>query len=95
MAQNRAPVAAPGSLGQDRLWPTGRAGDGANGLGVRRSQNAALGDDGGDVPGGGDVEGGILNRHSVGRDLNAADVRNFAGAALFDEIGRASCRERV
>src|ERR1039458_6104624 len=94
MAQNRAPVAAPRRLGQDRLWPTGRAGDGANGLGVRRSQNAALGDDGGDVSGGGDVEGGILNRHSVGRDLNAADVRNFAGGALFDgdEVAGRGCK---
>src|ERR1019366_10329327 len=60
------------------------AGHGADRFRIGRSQDAAFGDDGGDIFGGRHVEGGILDGDAVGRDLNSVDVRDLAGAALLD-----------
>src|SRR6266851_2956957 len=51
---------------------------------VRRPENAAVGDDGGDQPGGGDVERRMANRDPVRRDTRGADVGDFSRAALLD-----------
>src|SRR5580698_11324910 len=58
-------------------------GEGAKGFGVGRFGYAAFGDDGGDVAIGGDVEGGVRGV-DVWRDVDAGDVRDFVGRALFD-----------
>ncbi len=50
-------------------------------------QDAALGDDGGDVASRRDVEGGITDIDSVGRELASAVVRDFDGGALLDGDG--------
>ena len=51
---------------------------------VRRAENAALGDDSGDVLCGRDVEGGIADADAVRRELFAGVVRDFDGGALLD-----------
>ena len=61
-----------------------RLGHGADGFGEGGAEDAALGDDGGDVLRRGDVEGGVLDADAVGGDLHAVDVGDFAGGALFD-----------
>src|SRR6266436_2852777 len=53
------------------------------GLGVGGLGAATFGEDGGDVAGGGYVEGG-MGGGDVGSDSNALDVGDFGGAALFD-----------
>ena len=50
----------------------------------RRLGHAALGDDGGDVAGGGDVEGRVLHLHVLGGDAGGAHVRDLARRALLD-----------
>jgi glutamate carboxypeptidase len=47
----------------------------------------ALGNDGGDIPRGGHVEGGILDPHAIGGELFAAVVGYFDGGALFNGDG--------
>jgi len=53
-------------------------------LNVGGAEDAALGDDGGDVFGGCDVEGGVADADAVGRELLAAVVRDFDLGALLD-----------
>ena len=48
-----------------------------------RAGDAALGDYGGDVAGGGDVEGGVGGVYWRG-DIDASNVGDFFGAALLD-----------
>ena len=73
-AQNYADTRS--ETGWTSIWP--------DGFGEGRAQDAALGDDGGDVFRRGDVEGGVLDADAVGRDLDAVDVGDLAGGALFD-----------
>jgi len=56
----------------------------SNGFVVGGAKDAALGDDGGDVLGGGNVEGGVFDGHAVGGHLFAVGVGDFPGVALFD-----------
>jgi O-antigen/teichoic acid export membrane protein len=51
---------------------------------VDRSDHSALGDDARDQSGGRDVEGRIVNGHSIGRGLPAEPVGHFARVSLFD-----------
>ena len=46
-------------------------GHGADGFGEGGAEDAAFGDDGGDVFGGGDVEGGVFDADAVGGHLHA------------------------
>ena len=55
-----------------------------DGFGEGSAEDAALGDDGGDVLGGGDVEGGVLDGCAVWGHLLAVGVGDFAGGALLD-----------
>ncbi len=48
------------------------------------AHHAALGDDRGDQPGRGDVEGGVAHRDALGGELLAADVGDLGGVALLD-----------
>src|SRR5258708_27395621 len=50
---------------------------------VRRSGDASFGEDGGDVAGGGDVEGGMRGV-DVGGDSNALEMCDFGGGTLLD-----------
>src|SRR6267143_2151071 len=50
---------------------------------VRRSGDAAFGEDGGDVAGGGDVEGG-MGGVDVGSDADALEMRDFGRGTFFD-----------
>ena len=45
----------------------------------RRAQNAAFGDDGGDILAGRDIEGRVADTHAVGRELRAGMMRDLAG----------------
>ena len=60
---------------------TGHRGDG---FGEGRTQDSALGDDGGDVLGWSYIEGRVLDSDTVRRHLLAVRMGHFAGAALFD-----------
>ena len=50
----------------------------------RSAEDAAFGDDGGDVLCGSDVEGGIFDGDAVGGHLLAVGVGDLAGVALLD-----------
>jgi hypothetical protein len=60
---------------------------GVDGAGEGGAEDAALGDDGGDVLGRGDVEGGVFDACAVGGHLLAVGVGYFAGVALFYRDG--------
>src|SRR5271170_6904018 len=62
----------------------GLGGHGLDGFVVGRCEDAALGDDGGDVLGGGDVEGWVFDGYSVGGHLFAVGVGDLAGCTLLD-----------
>ena len=49
----------------------------------RCAEDAAFCDDGGDVAGGGYVEGGIFDADAIGGHLLAVGVSDFASVALF------------
>src|SRR5450631_3151704 len=63
----------------------------ADGVGEGGSQDAAFGDDCGDVFGGRDVEGRVFDGYAVRSDLDAVDVGDFAGRALLDGDEVAGC----
>jgi hypothetical protein len=76
-------AACGGGLGGGELW-FGLVRHGADGFVVRSAKDAALGDDGGDVLGRGDVEGGVFDGYAVGGHLLAVGVGDLACVALFD-----------
>src|SRR3954465_4696318 len=53
-------------------------------LRIRRSGDAALGDDGGDEVGGCDIEGGVVDVDVGGGGLFAEALGDFGGGAVFD-----------
>src|SRR6266702_3237976 len=55
-----------------------------NGLFVGGAEDAAFGDDGGDVLCGGDVDGGVFDAYAVWGHLLAVGVGDFGRGALFD-----------
>src|ERR1700704_864452 len=58
--------------------------EGGKGLMEGRAGNAALGDDGGDVAGGSDVESRVEHLHALRGDPRAGQVRDFRRRALLD-----------
>src|SRR5580698_7407267 len=61
------------------------------GLAVGRAENAALGNDGGDILGRGHVEGRVFDSYSVRGHLLAAMVSDFARRPLFDGYVVTTC----
>ena len=62
----------------------GLGGHGFDGLVVGGREDATLGDDGGDVLRGGDVESGVFDGYAVWSHLLAVGVGDFCRCALFD-----------